>query len=190
MKRLVVILLAVLAASADAQITRRTHILTTATNDTTATGMADSSSIIGTSGYQQMFLTIKPDRPCRVAIQVRKHGLADTTAGSVALADSNNASVWSWRDLDQASSGTDSVYIRRLTIAGSAVVASDELVLNFPDEQAGNAKWGSPRALYFGVNNNNAESYKARRTSIRWRVLSGATGVVTFRNSLEGVTFP
>src|SRR3990172_476739 len=192
MRKLIVFLVAgglLVAGTSSAQILRRTHIITAgAATDTTAVGMADSSSIIGTSQYQQMYLTIKPDRPCRMAVQVRKHGFRDTTAGAVELADSNNVAVWSWRDIDQSGTGAaqDSVQLRSITTAGSALAASDELVINFPDEQVGVTKWGSPRGKYIAILNSNAEWYEARRTSIRWRVLSGSAGVPVIRVSLDG----
>lgn len=186
-----------LPAPSHAQSARKTMRIWNGTAaDTTAVGMADSTGsanatgILSTALYQRLYLRLKPNRPCRVAIQIREYGISDTANTSIP-SDSTQGAVWSWRGFTQtlAAGLSDSLSLSRITTATSTVVASDELVINFPDDQAvANGKWGGPRAIYLPLRNTDGAWYWGQYTNIRIRVLQ-AGGVVTWVGAVKGVSW-
>ena len=170
-----------LAWPAQAQNARNSHVIWSgAATDTAAVGMADSSSIFQTSKYQRMYLNLKPSRPCRLAIQIRGHGLRDTTY--YALADTVNTYVFPWKSYTAA---IDTTAFIQDTAPTSVVASDNELVVEFQNTVA--SKWGDPRGLRIPLQRLDTGGwFWDKFTSIRVRVLS-AGGVVVLTGSLEGV---
>lgn len=159
--------------------------ITFGTGDTTAVGMADSSSYIYTRTFQRMYLWLKPSRPCRIAIAVYEAGFVDTAA--VVNPDTNKVSVWPWRGATDVTPNTvDSLVYREVAPNPSSVAfASYELVYEFPDNAtvASGRKWGSPRSRMIALRSPlTGEWYTGAYTRIRVRVL-GSDGVVNWTGS-------
>lgn len=176
------------ASAAYALGSRRTFILATGVaTDTTAVGMADSSVWVPTAEYQRMFLEIKPNRPCRIAVAIYSSGdsLAPSSLSALTLSDTTKAFVWPWRN---ASATTADTLEYEETIAPTSVVpASYELPITFAALAAG--KWGSPRGRRYAVRSpHTGEWYSGNFTRVRWRVLS-AGGAVTFTVKLHGYSW-
>ena len=168
-------------------------LFTGAAGDTTAVGMADSTGILDTSKLEHMFLHIKPSRPCRVAIQIRQHGITDTSG--VSLRDSTQSASWPWRAYVGAagtlSTQTDSTVWKEVTAPTSVVAGEDEMVIEFGDlDGTSGLKWWGIRGKYIPIREVDTGAwYWARNTSIRLRVLT-AGGAVTWTANLEGTTLP
>jgi len=158
-----------------------------AASDTTAVGMADSTGVIGTAGYERMALWIKPSRPCRMAIQVRAHGSSDTAGAS--LADTTSAASWPWRtfNFNSTTAASDSITLRPATRPTSVQAGADEMIVEFPD-MASSPAWGGPRGLYIQLVGVDGVPYMAPATSIRIRVLTGG-GVVRTTAALVGMAW-
>ena len=187
------ILAVLLAAATASAVSRRMIVLYTgAAGDTTAVGMADSTDILNTGDYQRLYLHLLPNKGCRVAIQIRQHGITDTSRAS--LPDSNNTCAWAWRAYNGAAgvlnNQADSTTWLRITPPTAVIAGEDEMVYDFPDNEIA-AKWGGPRGRYIPICKvDNGEWYWGRQTSIRLRVLNSAGGaVVTWKATLEGVNF-
>ena len=166
-----------------------------AVGDTTAVGMADSTAILSTINTGHLFLWLKPDKPCRVAIQVRAHGTADTAG--VSLPDTTQAASWSWRGHVGAagtlSNQADStVWIENQGLPatpGTTVTATeDEYVVQFgTDAVATTGKaWSGPRAKWIPLARlDSGAPFWAPATTIRIRVMQAAS-VVTWVGALHG----
>lgn len=162
----------------------------TANVDTTAVGMADSSNVVYTFGAQRMTLMLKPNRPCRVAIEVLTYGdsLSETILDAAAT-DTTKASVWSWRCPVYASNDT-LLSVLPANTPTSVVPASWEYTIEFPNsDPAAGRKWGSARQqvidLYRPCDNHWCTADKVQ---IRYRILS-AGGVVTMTGTLKTYTW-
>lgn len=181
------------AVSVHAQMRRQNFIITTgAATDTTAVGMADSSDILFTGPYERLYLDIKANRPCRIALAVYQMGDTLSPSGAVSNADTTKANVWPWfgdHELTQgAGVALDSLIYREVALPTSVAFASYEYVLVFTAD--GTAKWGSPRGRTIPLfRHRDGTWYWGEYTRIRWRVLGGAAGVVTVKATLKGVTF-
>lgn len=197
MAALVALLMLFLAlpSPAHAQVARRTFRLWTGTAaDTTAVGMADSTGsgnatgVMSTALYQRLYLRIKPNRPCRVAIQVREYGISDTSNTSVP-SDSSQGVAFIWKGPRIQTTGTDSTSLITNVVATSVQAGSDELVIEFPDDQAtAGGKWGGPRGKLIPICSSVGGWYWGQYTTLRVRVLS-AGGVVTWIGSVKGISW-
>ena len=170
-------------------------IWTGAATDTSALYMADSSATFFTAPYQRLQLFLKPNKPCRVAIQVRSHGDSLSGSGVPALTDTSKTYAWSWRSLTNAAAADSAVWIE--TLGAPAVPRSssqqgqDEYVVDFREDAVAtaNKKWGGPRGKTIDlVKIDSGIPYWGPHTSIRVRVLGGS-GVVTWTGSLQGISF-
>jgi len=145
--------------------------------------MADSSSFIGTAQYQRLWLRLKPDKPCRVAIQV-------VTSDST-VADTTYQATWPWRAYTGAAgvlnNQADSTVWIETTRPSSVVGGEDEMVYGFGIPLAD--VWAGPRGKDIAICKiDNGEWYSGQNTRIRLRVLS-SSGVVTWTATLLGLTW-
>lgn len=182
-----------LAGSVEATPTRKTfRLFTSAATDTTAVGMADSSAWIPTANYEQMYLFLKPNIPCKVAIQIKTAGNSDTMAvAGQTWPDTASIGVWPWSAFTTTGgAGSDTLSVIQTTLPTAVQAGSNELSVYFP--QIGAAKWAGPRGLYIPLRGRDGEWYWGQYTSIRLRVLTayGATGaVVTWTATLKGISW-
>jgi hypothetical protein len=194
--------LALASGSAEA-VQRRAHVIWTgAATDTTAEGMADSSGVFYTGDLQRMQLFIKPNKPCRLAIQIRSHGDSLVGSGTPAMTDSTKSYSWPWRSfntlaghLNDKADSTAWIEIQGAAATpGTSVTASeDEFVMEFNADNVATTskKWVGPRGKTIDlVKVDSGIPYWGPNTSVRVRVLtSTAQGVVTLTGSLQGVSY-
>lgn len=174
-------LIATLPCEASGRVIRR--LWTGAAGDTTAVGMADSTAFVGTAAYRGLYLYLKPNKPCRVAIQIRS---ADST-----LTDSTTTVSWAWRSYTGATGAlnnqADSSAWIETTLPTSVLAGEDELVYEFR-EDTGVGKWAGPRGKSIALAKvDTGEWYWGMNTQIRIRVLASTAGIVTWTGALHGV---
>jgi hypothetical protein len=151
-------------------------------SDTTAVLNADSSSIVFTGFAQRMVLSLKPSRPCTIALMVTEHGDSIGASSAPGLADSSKTVVWPWKNAQ----GIDSLMVYRETLQpffGQA--ANYEYVVVFPDINATASAHQGPRGRLIALKSpTTGEWYTGEHTRIRYRVLA-AGGVVTMKGTLK-----
>lgn len=159
------------------------------TADTTSVGTADSTGIIGVGDYERLSLWLKPNKPCKVAIQIRVHGVLDTAF--VALSDTNNTAVWPWRTFTLANAvvAAESLVLSQTILPTAVQAGGSELTVYFPE--IGVTKWGHARAILIPLRDSEGDWVHGRHISIRLRVLTayGANAVVTWSAALHGVQY-
>ena len=158
-------------------------------DDSTAVGMADSTGLLDTGQYEHLYLVLKPNVPCRVAIQVRfyQRPAYGTTPVS---SDTTTSAVWPWRsqNITTVTATVDSLTFNPSQPATTAVAANfNEMVVTFPAYTAAR-KWQVPNAILLPLSDANGAWYWGPMTQIRIRVLN-APSAVTWCGSLNGVTF-
>jgi hypothetical protein len=167
-----------------------------AAGDTTACGMADSTDVLPTANFQRLYLWLKPNRPCRVAIQIRTYNLSDSAG--YAPADSNDSAVWAWRasagKAGSLTNAADSTSWIDTDAPTSVVAGEDEMVYEFRDTGLA-GKWNGPRGRWIPICKiDNGEWYWGKQTSVRLRVLAttvtaAPSAVITWTGSLMGVNW-
>lgn len=165
------------AQPAHAFATKRMFLYTGAATDSTNDGMADSTDWKGTSGCQRMFLYLKPNRFCRVAIAVYS---GDTTGAAL---DTTNTAVFDFGGYN-TTVAADSTTKDELLYPKADQAASYELTAGFP--AAGVSKWGSPRGRLIPLRASDGTWYTGMTTRIRLRVISATGGVVLWTAKLIG----
>lgn len=187
-----IMLLGLIATAATTYDRRNFIIFSGAATDTTGIYMADSSTVFFTAASQQLWLYLKPNRPCRVAIQVRAHGDSTQVSGAVAYTDTTKSASWPWRGYVGGAgtllNTTDSTSWNELTSPTSTAGGEDEMIYEFKDYDGTSLlKWSGPRAKWIPLRQvDTGTFYWGEHTSIRLRVLF-AGGVVTWKATLFGV---
>lgn len=165
---------------------RRSHIMYTgAASDTTALWMADSVGPYFTGDCERLYLYLKPDGPCRVAIQVRAHGDSISGSGTPALNDTTKTFAWAW---GVTTASTVDTLAYRYIKATQFTASTDEMVYTFLDNTS--MVWGHGRGVVIPLRGRDGEWYWGQHTSIRLRVIGPAVGAggrtVTWTASLQG----
>ncbi len=168
------------AAPAHAWSIKKAYVITnmgTAALDTTSLWTADSSAILDTRQLDNLYLALRTDIPCRLAIQIKVFGDSASNTAEVASTDTTRYTVFPWR-IATTSVGVDSTaYGPLLRSESRSSPASNEYVYNSsPGASAGtgNAWSGSVDGIYIPICTTNAISggcLQADAIQIRWRVL-------------------
>ena len=160
-------------------------------SDTTAVGMADSSSVVFTGDCRRWFLNIRASGFVkdvaavpfvRYAVQVRNHRSGAT--------DSLNTVPWEpTQNSPVSTTAADSLAYGGIllpTSTGSGgLFDNTEFVVTIPMQTAAASKWASPHSYRLALKGNDGTFYEGDWTSIRIRQLGGM-GVITTNVDLEG----
>lgn len=188
------LLLGIMASVSNAGVRKVYTLAAGATGDTTGLGMADSSGVLDVRDCDFMYLTVRPDQPCRIAFQVRVYGDSASPATSPLASDTTKYAIWPWRNTTQTATLTDTIYVRKINFGNNAEPASDELALLFGGWSAWGStnfwsqnQWGLVVPLCTSTSLGGGFCLRAEYIQIRWRVLNiySATTFVKPRISLH-----